>query len=329
MLYFTTEKRQWRDNMDAHKTFKFWLENCYFDEATRDELRKILDNPKEIEERFYKDLEFGTGGLRGIIGAGTNSMNKYTVRKASQGLANYLAKQGENVKKKGVVIAFDSRNKSSEFALEAARVFAGNGITAYLFDGLRPTPELSFAVRFLEAAAGVVITASHNPKEYNGYKVYGEDGAQLSLEGSNAVLEEINSIPDITSVNLMDEEEAKKSGILKIIGTEIDRKSLPIRNGKASLITGIRIKFPIDYAAFFWYSILSRVSAMAFACWIMHTKAVLAKKFLVPRNNGDFNPLLSTVSLMTDSIRALVEYRSFQSCDPLGTCVNQRMSSSM
>jgi len=210
--------------MDAQKAYKYWLENSYFDEATRNELKGIMDNPKEIEERFYKDLEFGTGGLRGIIGAGTNRMNKYTVRKASQGLANYIAKKGENAKKKGIVIAFDCRNKSQEFALEAARVFAGNGITAYLFDELRPTPELSFAVRFLNAAAGVVITASHNPKEYNGYKVYGEDGAQMPLEGTNAVLEEINSIPDITSVNLMDEDEAKKRGILKIIGEEIDNE---------------------------------------------------------------------------------------------------------
>jgi len=208
--------------MDAHKAYKFWLENSYFDEDTRNELKAIMDNPKEIEERFYKELEFGTGGLRGIIGAGTNRMNKYTVRKASQGLANYISKQGETAKKKGIVIAYDSRHKSPEFALEAARVFAGNGITTYLFDELRPTPELSFAVRFLKAAAGVVITASHNPKEYNGYKVYGEDGAQLSLEGTNAVFEEINSIPDITSVNLMDEEEAKKRGLLKIIGAEID-----------------------------------------------------------------------------------------------------------
>ncbi|HHW48029.1 MAG TPA: phospho-sugar mutase [Clostridiaceae bacterium] len=208
--------------MDAHKAYRFWLENSYFDEATRDELKGIMDNPKEIEERFYKDLEFGTGGLRGIIGAGTNRMNKYTVRKASQGLANYIAKQGENAKKKGIVIAYDSRHKSSEFALEAARVFAGNGITTYLFDELRPTPELSFAVRFLKTAAGVVITASHNPKEYNGYKVYGEDGAQLSLEGTNAIFKEINAIPDITNVNLMDVEEAKKRGILKIIGKEVD-----------------------------------------------------------------------------------------------------------
>lgn len=208
--------------MGAIENFKFWLENEYFDKDTRNELEKIKDSPREIEERFYKELEFGTGGLRGIIGAGTNRMNKYTVRKASQGLANYIARQGEEAKKRGIVIACDSRHKSPEFALEAAKTFAGNGIKAYLFDELRPTPELSFAVRFLKAAAGIVVTASHNPKEYNGYKVYGEDGAQLSLEGSDAVLQEINGIRDITKVNFIDKEEAVRLGLIEIIGKEID-----------------------------------------------------------------------------------------------------------
>ncbi|MCR4435827.1 MAG: phospho-sugar mutase [Clostridiales bacterium] len=208
--------------MDYLSNFKFWMQNEYFDKETREELDKIKDREKEIEERFYKDLEFGTGGLRGIIGAGTNRMNRYTVRRASQGVANYIGKQGEEAKSKGIVIAYDSRNKSAEFALEAARVFAGNGIKAYLFDELRPTPELSFAVRHLGAKAGIVITASHNPKEYNGYKVYGEDGAQLSLEGSNAVLEEMNRLTDITRVKLMDKNEAVKKGMLKVIGKEID-----------------------------------------------------------------------------------------------------------
>ncbi|MCX8130048.1 MAG: phospho-sugar mutase [Clostridia bacterium] len=208
--------------MESNKIFKFWLENEYFDKDTREELEKIKNDPKEIEERFYRDLEFGTGGLRGIIGAGTNRMNIYTVRKASQGLANYISNQGEGMKKRGIVIAYDSRNKSPEFALESARIFAGNGIKAYLFDELRPTPELSFAVRFLNAAAGIVITASHNPKEYNGYKVYGEDGGQLSLEGSNAVLDEINKIEDITKVNLVSKDDAVKNGLIQMIGKEID-----------------------------------------------------------------------------------------------------------
>lgn len=210
------------NNMYYINEYKFWLENDYFDEKTRLELENIQDNPKEIEDRFYKELEFGTGGLRGIIGAGTNRMNIYTVRKTSQGLANYISKKGQNAKKRGIVIAFDSRNKSPEFALEAAKVFAGNGITAYLFDELCPTPELSFAVRYLKAAAGIVITASHNPKEYNGYKVYGEDGAQLSLEASDIVLGEINKISDITAVNLLEKEEAIKLGFIKYIGEEID-----------------------------------------------------------------------------------------------------------
>lgn len=208
--------------MDSLQKYKFWLENDYFDCDTKEELKKIEKDAGEIEERFYRDLAFGTGGLRGIIGAGTNRMNIYTVRKASQGLANYIAKKGEEAKKRGIVIAFDSRYKSPEFSLEAAKVFAGNGIKAYLFDELKPTPELSFAVRHLNASAGIVVTASHNPKEYNGYKVYGDDGGQLPLEGSNAVLEEINGIEDITKVSFMEEQEAVDNGLLQIIGREID-----------------------------------------------------------------------------------------------------------
>ncbi len=208
--------------MDIQSTFNFWLENEYFDEETRNELRTIKDDPKEIEERFYRELEFGTGGLRGIIGAGTNRINKYIIRKASQGLANYIIKQGESSKNKGIAIAYDSRYKSPEFALEAAKVFAGNGIKAYLFDELRPTPELSFAVRCLDCIAGIVLTASHNPKEYNGYKVYGEDGGQLPLEASEAVLEEITNITDITKANIIEKEEAVDKGLLEIIGKEID-----------------------------------------------------------------------------------------------------------
>ena len=208
--------------MDTMSQYKFWMENEYFDSETKEDLLKIKDNHKEIEERFYKDLEFGTGGLRGIIGVGTNRMNIYTVRKASQGLANYISKQGEEAKSKGIAIAYDSRFKSPEFALEAAKVFAGNGIKAYLFDELKPTPELSFAVRHFNAAAGIVVTASHNPKEYNGYKVYGEDGGQLSLEGSNAVLEEINQLDDITKVKFISKEEAVEKGLLQMVGREVD-----------------------------------------------------------------------------------------------------------
>ena len=208
--------------MDYLSAYKFWLENEYFDSDTRDELEKIKDEPKEIEERFYKDLDFGTGGLRGIIGAGTNRMNIYIVRKVTQGLANYILKKDREYAQKGVVIAYDSRHKSPEFALEAARVLSGNGIKAYLFDELRPTPELSFAVRYLGAAAGIVVTASHNPKQYNGYKVYGEDGAQLALDDSDAVLDEIEKIVDIIKVSVADKAEAVKSDLFCIIGKEID-----------------------------------------------------------------------------------------------------------
>ncbi|HOM03090.1 MAG TPA: phospho-sugar mutase [Acetivibrio sp.] len=206
--------------MQSSTLYKFWLENDYFDTETKEELLSIKDNPKEIEERFYKDLEFGTGGLRGIIGAGTNRMNIYTVRKASQGLADYINSLG--MQDRGIAIAYDSRFKSPEFALEAAKVFAGNGIKAFLFDELRPTPELSFTVRHLNAAAGVVVTASHNPKEYNGYKVYGEDGGQLPVEASNKVISYINKIEDITKIKIMEKDEAIEKGLLKIIGKEID-----------------------------------------------------------------------------------------------------------
>ena len=206
--------------MDSLSKLNFWLENDYFDQDTKNELLSIKDDAKEVEDRFYKSLEFGTGGLRGIIGAGTNRINIYTVRVASQGLANYINKLGKQ--DKGIVIAYDSRFMSPEFSLEAAKVFCANGIKAYLFDELRPTPQLSFAVRYLKAAAGIVVTASHNPKQYNGYKVYGEDGGQLSLDGSNAVISEINQISDITKVNTISKEDAISKGLLEIIGSKID-----------------------------------------------------------------------------------------------------------
>ncbi len=206
--------------MDSLSKLNFWLENDYFDQDTKNELLSIKDDAKEVEDRFYKSLEFGTGGLRGIIGAGTNRINIYTVRVASQGLANYINNLGKQ--DQGIVIAYDSRFMSPEFSLEAAKVFCANGIKAYLFDELRPTPQLSFAVRFLKAAAGIVVTASHNPKQYNGYKVYGEDGGQLSLDGSNAVIAEINKIMDITKVNTISKEAAIEKGLLEIIGGKVD-----------------------------------------------------------------------------------------------------------
>lgn len=206
--------------MDSMSKLKFWLENDYFDKDTKAELLSLKDDAKEVEDRFYKSLEFGTGGLRGIIGAGTNRMNIYTVRVASQGLANYINHIGKQ--DKGIVIAYDSRFMSPEFALEAAKVFCASGIKSYIFDELRPTPELSFAVRYLKAAAGIVVTASHNPKQYNGYKVYGEDGGQLSIEGSNAVIGYINEIEDITTVSTISKEEAISKGLLQVIGSEVD-----------------------------------------------------------------------------------------------------------
>ena len=207
---------------DYMTIYKEWLENPYFDEATKEELRAIAGDENEIKERFYMDLEFGTAGLRGIIGAGINRMNIYTVRRATQGLANYIIKQGGAAK--GVAIAFDSRHMSSEFAEEAALTLAANGIKAYRFETLRPTPELSFAVRELGCIAGINITASHNPPEYNGYKVYWEDGAQFTPPHDKGVTEEVMAISDLSTVKTMGAEEAKAKGLYEIIGAAIDDK---------------------------------------------------------------------------------------------------------
>ncbi len=200
--------------------FNFWLSDAYFDEDTKKELQAISNDEKEIEDRFYKELEFGTGGLRGVIGAGTNRMNIYTVRKATQGLANYIIKQGG--KEKGVAIAYDSRRKSPEFADEAALCLAANGIKAYVFDSLRPTPELSFALRKLGCISGIVITASHNPPEYNGYKAYWEDGAQVTAPKDKEIITEVKNVTDYHDVKTMSKEEAIKAGLYQVIGAEID-----------------------------------------------------------------------------------------------------------
>lgn len=208
--------------MDARKTYKFWLEDPYFDEDTKAELRGIAGDADEIEERFYRDLEFGTGGLRGIIGAGTNRMNIYTVRKATQGLANFIIK--EHAEKKGVAIAFDSRNMSPEFAQEAALCLAANGIKAYIFPSLRPTPQLSFALRELGCTAGIVVTASHNPPEYNGYKVYWEDGAQITFPKDREIIGEVNAITDYGQVKTMGQEAAEAAGLYQVIGPDMDDK---------------------------------------------------------------------------------------------------------
>ena len=208
--------------VDYIKKYEEWLSNPYFDEATRAELAAIKDNDAEVKERFYKDLEFGTGGLRGVLGAGLNRMNIYTVRRATQGLANIIKKHGGE--KKGCVIAYDSRRFSQEFSMDSALCLAANGIHAYLFESLRPTPELSFAVRELGCMAGIVITASHNPPEYNGYKVYWEDGAQVTYPRDEEIITEVNSIRDFGAVKTMSKDDALASGLLTIIGKEIDDK---------------------------------------------------------------------------------------------------------
>ena len=208
--------------MGYMEEYDFWLNDPYFDDATKAELKAIGDDKAQIEDRFYKDLEFGTGGLRGVIGAGTNRMNIYTVRKATQGLANYIIQAG--TQSKGVAIAYDSRRMSPEFADEAGLCLAANGIKAYVFDALRPTPELSFALRTLGCTAGIVVTASHNPPEYNGYKVYWEDGAQVTSPRDKEIIAEVRAVTDYNSVKTMDKKEALDKGLYQVIGSEIDDK---------------------------------------------------------------------------------------------------------
>lgn len=208
--------------MDYLEKYEFWLASEAFDDETKAELEAIRGDEKEIKERFYKDLEFGTGGLRGIIGAGTNRMNKYTVGKATQGLASYILKNNPDGAKMGVAIAYDSRNMSPEFAEGAALVLNANGIKSYIFDELRPTPELSYAVRSLGCTAGIVVTASHNPPEYNGYKVYWADGAQVVAPKDRGIIEEVNAVADFADIKTIDKEEAVKAGLFNVIGSDID-----------------------------------------------------------------------------------------------------------
>lgn len=210
--------------MNYLETYQNWCTNPYFDETTRQELISLKGKEAEIRDRFYKDLEFGTGGLRGIIGAGTNRMNLYTVRKATQGLANFILKEGGA--EKGVAIAYDSRNMSPEFSLEAALCLCANHIKAYRFDSLRPTPELSFAVRELGCIAGIVITASHNPAEYNGYKVYWEDGAQITYPKDTQIIEEVNKVQEYSKVKTMTLKQAEESGFYHVLSEELDRRYL-------------------------------------------------------------------------------------------------------
>lgn len=206
--------------MQEQEIYEKWLNNGFFDEETRKELEKIKENKEEIKDRFYKNLEFGTAGLRGVMGAGTNRMNKYTVTKATQGLANFI--KLEKGEERGVVIAYDSRNNSKEFADFSALTLNANGIKAYVFDSLRPTPELSYAVRKLKAIAGIVITASHNPPKYNGYKVYWEDGAQITAPKDKQIIEQVNKVQNYEEVKTMKKEEAIKKGLYNVIGKQID-----------------------------------------------------------------------------------------------------------
>lgn len=208
--------------MGYRETYETWLNDLYFDAGTKEELRAIGNDDNEIKERFYMDLQFGTAGLRGVIGAGTNRMNIYVVRKTTQGLANYILSQ--NGQDRGVAIAYDSRHMSPEFAKEAALTLAANGIKAYYFESLRPTPELSYAVRTLKCMAGINITASHNPPEYNGYKVYWEDGAQITPPHDTGIMDAVKAVTEWKDVKTMDEKEAADKGLFQVIGAEIDDK---------------------------------------------------------------------------------------------------------
>ncbi len=210
--------------MSYLEEYKKWCESPEFDEQTKEELLKIKDDEKEIEDRFYKELEFGTAGLRGVIGAGTNRMNKYTVGKATQGLANYILEQ--KVEDKGVAISYDSRRMSKEFALQTSLILNANGIKTYLFENLRPVPELSFAVRELKCTAGIMITASHNPPKYNGYKVYWEDGAQIVSPRDKEIIQKVRNIKSFSEIKEITREEAEEKGLLNIIKEEMDEKYL-------------------------------------------------------------------------------------------------------
>ncbi|MGI5988690.1 MAG: phospho-sugar mutase [Lachnospiraceae bacterium] len=206
--------------MGYMETYREWMNNPYFSEEARQELKDIENDPAEIEDRFYRDLEFGTGGLRGIVGIGTNRMNIYTVRKATQGLANFIIREGGQ--DRGVAISFDCRRMSPEFAEETACCLAANGIAAYIFPYLKPTPELSFAVRKLHCIAGVMITASHNPPEYNGYKVYWEDGAQITAPKDKEIIAEVKAVSDFADVKMIDKEEAMEKNLYRVIGYDVD-----------------------------------------------------------------------------------------------------------
>ena len=209
--------------MEEYKVkYERWLNDPAISEVDKQDLKSIASDEKEIEDRFYKDLEFGTAGLRGVIGIGTNRMNTYTVTKASQGLANYIIKKGGQ--NRGVVIAYDSRRMSPEFSEQAALCLNANGIKTYRFDTLRPTPELSFAVRELGCIAGIVVTASHNPPEYNGYKVYWEDGAQIVEPTDKEIIEEVNNVTDLSTIKTMERAEAESQGLYHTIGSEIDKR---------------------------------------------------------------------------------------------------------
>jgi phosphoglucomutase len=229
--------------MEYRETYNKWRTNTYFDEETRTELEAIKNDEKDIEDRFYKDLEFGTAGLRGKLGAGTNRMNMYIISRATQGLADFIIEQGKSYMDRGVAIAYDCRHFSREFAKRAALVLTANNIKVYLFESLRPTPVLSFTVGYLNTSSGIVVTASHNPKEYNGYKVYWEDAAQIGEEHAKAITEKILSIKNFEDIKVMDEKEAVEKWVKELSPREWDVVKITFPNRKmAPFVIGVQKK---------------------------------------------------------------------------------------
>lgn len=314
--------------MNSMEKYESWLKSPYIDDETKKELKEVKDI-KKIEDMFYRDLEFGTGGLRGVIAPGTNRMNVYVIRRTTQGLANYVKKQGESTKIRGVVIAYDSRHRSREFAMEAASIFAGNGIKTYVFDDLRPTPELSYAVRKLSAAAGIVITASHNPPEYNGYKVYWENGAQISPEISSLVLSEIESIDDFCDVQYKNLDTAKDDGLFTIIGSEIDNMytndvlSLLINK---DLIKKYHDKFKIIYTPLHGTGnkpVMRSLEAAGFKeVYVVKEQEMPDPNFSTVKSpNPEEQSAFDMALKMTDSIKPDIIIGTDPDCDRMGICI--------
>ncbi len=313
------------------RQFKLWSEDPYFDDQTREELLALHDED-EISDRFYTELEFGTGGLRGILGAGTNRMNKYVIRKVTQGLADYVCQSGEEGKKSGVVIAYDSRHFSKEFAWETALVLAKNGVHVYIFEQIHPTPVLSFAVRFLKAQAGIVVTASHNPKDYNGYKVYGTDGSQINPDQADQLVSFIQARPEWREIEPLPREEAEKRGLIHLIGSAVDEaylqevKKLALYPGLDQSLGGrLRIAYtPLHGTGL--DLITKALSQMGFSSfWVVKEQAIPDPDFTtVPYPNPEIPSTFHMVDQLAESVNADLVLASDPDADRLGVSARNR-----